>query len=54
MGDPIFFSLFFLQASWIFQAGLVALALLIAESDPREKDLMIRLIVNLITFKCRE
>lgn len=29
--------------------GLVALALLIAESDPHQKDLMIRLIVNLLT-----
>lgn len=29
--------------------GLVALALLIAESDPQHKDLMIRLIVNILT-----
>lgn len=29
--------------------GLVALALLIAESDPQEKELMIRLITNLLT-----
>ncbi len=29
--------------------GLVALALLIAESDPKQKDLMVRLIVNLLT-----
>jgi DNA ligase (NAD+) len=29
--------------------GLVALALLIAESDPQQKDLMVRLIVNLLT-----
>ena len=28
--------------------GLVALALLIAESDPGQKDLMVRLIVNLL------
>ena len=29
--------------------GLVALALLVAESDPKQKDLMVRLIVNLLT-----
>ncbi|HAT67206.1 MAG TPA: hypothetical protein DCS66_21860, partial [Flavobacteriaceae bacterium] len=29
--------------------GLVALALLIAESDPQQKELMVRLIVNLLT-----
>ena len=29
--------------------GLVALALLIAESDPKQKDLMIRLVVNLLS-----
>ncbi len=29
--------------------GLVALALLIAESDPKQKDLMVRLIVNILT-----
>ena len=28
--------------------GLVALALLAAESDPAQKDLMVRLIVNLL------
>jgi hypothetical protein len=27
---------------------MVALALLVAESDPRQKDLMIRLVINLI------
>lgn len=32
----------------INENGLVALALLIAESDPKQKDLMIRLIVNLL------
>jgi hypothetical protein len=53
MGGPIF-SLFFLQRGWIFQTGLGALALLIAESNPRHNYLMIRLIVHLITIKCRE
>ncbi len=28
--------------------GLVALALLIAESDPQQKEMMVRLIVNLL------
>lgn len=28
--------------------GLIALALLIAESDPKKKDLLIRLIINLL------
>lgn len=32
----------------INENGLVALALLIAESHPSQKDLMIRLIVNLL------
>ncbi len=32
----------------INDTGLVALALLLAESDPRQKDLMVRLIVNLL------
>ena len=31
--------------------GLVALALLIAESDPKQKDLLVRLVVNLLEFK---
>ena len=31
--------------------GLVALALLIAQSDPREKDMMVKLVVNLINTK---
>ena len=31
------------------ESGLVALALLIAESNPQQKDLMVRLIVNLLT-----
>ena len=35
-----------LDQSGINDNGLVALALLIAESDPRQKDLMIRLIMN--------
>ncbi len=29
--------------------ALVALALLIAESDPREKDILVRIIINLIS-----
>ncbi|MFH2124474.1 MAG: virulence protein RhuM/Fic/DOC family protein [Pseudomonadota bacterium] len=37
-----------LEQSGINDNGLVALALLIAESDPRQKDLMIRLIMNLL------
>jgi len=37
-----------LVQSGINDNGLVALALLIAESDPRQKDLMIRLIMNLL------
>jgi DNA ligase (NAD+) len=32
----------------IDDSGLTALALLIAESDPKQKDLLIRLIVNLL------
>lgn len=31
--------------------GLVALALLIAESDPKQKDLLVRLVVNLLKFE---
>jgi len=37
-----------LEQSGINDNGLVALALLIAESDPRQKELMIRLIMNLL------
>jgi DNA ligase (NAD+) len=37
-----------LEQSGINDNGLVALALLIAESDPRQKELMIRLIINLL------
>ena len=37
-----------LEASGINENGLVALALLIAESDPRQKELMVRLILNLL------
>jgi len=37
-----------LEQSGINDTGLVALALLIAESDPRQKELMIRLIMNLL------
>jgi len=38
-----------LDQSGINDTALVALALLIAESDPKQKDLMIRLIMNLLT-----
>lgn len=37
-----------LDQSGINENGLVALALLIAESDPRQKDLLVRLILNLL------
>jgi prophage maintenance system killer protein len=37
-----------LEQSGINENGLVALALLIAESDPKQKDLMIRLIMNML------
>ena len=37
-----------LEQSGINENGLVALALLIAESDPRQKELMIRLVLNLL------
>lgn len=37
-----------LEQSGINDNGLVVLALLIAESDPRQKDLLIRLIMNLL------
>ena len=37
-----------LDQSGINDNGLVALALLIAESDPRQKDLLVRLILNLL------
>jgi prophage maintenance system killer protein len=38
-----------LKESGINENGLVALALLIAESDPQQKELMIRLILNFVT-----
>ena len=38
-----------LEQSGINANALVALALLIAESDPKQKDLMVRLIINLLT-----
>ncbi len=38
-----------LESAAINQNGLVALALLIAESDPKQKELMIRLILNLLS-----
>lgn len=38
-----------LESSGINENGLVALALLIAESDPKQKELMIRLILNLLS-----
>lgn len=37
-----------LESSGFNDTGLVALALLIAESDPKQKDLLIRLIMNLL------
>jgi prophage maintenance system killer protein len=37
-----------LEQSGINDNGLVALALLIAESDPKQKDLMIRLVLNML------
>jgi prophage maintenance system killer protein len=37
-----------LELSGINENGLVALALLIAESDPVQKELMVRLVLNLI------
>ncbi|MFC1523827.1 hypothetical protein ACFL6N_03455 [Thermodesulfobacteriota bacterium] len=39
-----------LEKSGINQNGLVALALLIAESDPKQKKLMIKLIMNLLAW----
>jgi prophage maintenance system killer protein len=50
------FVLFLRQNNLLHQArlndnGLVALALLIAESDPKQKDLLIRLIINLLKFE---
>ncbi len=49
----LFFLLFLnenglLEKAGINDNGLVALALLIAESDPRQKDLLIRLVLNLL------
>jgi DNA ligase (NAD+) len=49
-----FLFLLFLRENWLLersginQNGLVALALLIAESDPGQKDLMVRLILNIL------
>ena len=43
-----------LEQSGINVNGLVALALLIAESDPKQKDLMVRLILNLLAMKSEE
>jgi DNA ligase (NAD+) len=50
------FVLFLRENSLLEQArlndnGLVALALLIAESDPKQKDLLVRLVVNLLKFE---
>ncbi|MDG4476975.1 virulence protein RhuM/Fic/DOC family protein [Thiovibrio frasassiensis] len=50
------FLLFLRENSLLEQSGfndnaLVALALLVAESDPKQKDLLIRLILNLLTGK---
>ncbi|MBU1566274.1 MAG: CRISPR-associated helicase Cas3' [Proteobacteria bacterium] len=39
-----------LEKSGINDNGLVALALLIAESDPRQKDLLVRLVLNLLKW----
>lgn len=38
-----------LEKSGINENGLVTLALLIAESDPRQKDLLVGLVINLVT-----
>ena len=43
-----------LEQAGINDNGLVALALLIAESDPKQKELMIRLIMNLLARKSEE
>lgn len=43
-----------LEKSGINDNGLVTLALLIAESDPRQKDLLIRLVLNLLHEKEHE
>jgi len=43
-----------LEQSGINDNGLVALALLIAESDPRQKDLLIRLTINLLAPNGKE
>jgi hypothetical protein len=40
-----------LEQAGINDNGLVALALLVAESDPKQKDLLIRLIMNLLAAK---
>lgn len=33
---------------WIFKIGMAALALLVAQSDPNDKDLLIRLTMNML------
>jgi len=43
-----------LEQSGINDNGLVALALLVAENDPKQKELMIRLILNLLARKSEE
>ena len=43
-----------LEQSGINVNGLMALALLITESDPKQKDLMVRLILNLLAMKSEE
>jgi hypothetical protein len=35
----------------INEIGLAALTLLVAESDPKNKEIMIKLIVNMLTIK---
>lgn len=40
-------------ANSINNIGLTSLALLVAESDPAQKDLIIRLIINLLVTQCR-
>jgi DNA ligase (NAD+) len=43
-----------LEQSGINENGLVALALLIGESDPNQKDLMVRLILSLLARQSEE
>ena len=40
-----------LEQSQLNDDGLVVLALLIAESDPKQKALLVRLIINLLKFE---